>query len=213
MANENDFARDAILRELYDQHKSARGPRGVLVGVKQLQKKLKLKGLKQQEVSSNLDYLIQKGWANEQEIVNRYKSPRGLIQESVSYKYKISDTGIDQLEEASVYNKTDHFKNINITNVGGVTIVGNGNVVNTKWGKFSNYLNELEKSLTTSNNLSEEDKLNFIAEISTIQSQLSKPNPDTSIISRAWNSVEAIASAAGFIEAVEKGSEIIKNLL
>lgn len=47
-------------------HTKARSPRAATIGIRDLQKTMKAAdGYKQQEVASNLDYLIQKGWAVE----------------------------------------------------------------------------------------------------------------------------------------------------
>ena len=46
---------------------------------------------------------------------------------------KISEMGINHLEAASMFKKPQASSHVNITNVQGVTIVGDGNLVNTKF--------------------------------------------------------------------------------
>ena len=54
--------------------------------------------------------------------------------------YKISDVGMDRLQVASVYQKPPCSGSINITNIQGVTVVGNDNVVNTAFTELSRTL-------------------------------------------------------------------------
>ena len=68
--NPNDVTRDAILRHLHAVHEKAKSPRSAAVKISELQKALRPLGLKQQDVGSNLDYLVQKGWVRE-DIVSR----------------------------------------------------------------------------------------------------------------------------------------------
>ena len=97
MANPNDEKHDSILRHLYDVHGKARGPQGVAEGIRELQAAMKTLGIKQTEVNSNLDYLMQKGWGTVVEERKTFTTPRGTQQESISRKYKITDVGIDWL--------------------------------------------------------------------------------------------------------------------
>lgn len=213
MANPNDRIRDAILRYLYHVHQNARGPKAVAIGIRDLHSGMKKQGFKQKEVSSNLDYLLQKGWVAKIEEHKTFTTPGGTVQESVSTKYKISDVGIDRLEGASTYQRQEHFSNINITNIRGVTVLGSGNVVNTELTDLANALSELEVALSQSDKLSEEEKLNAIADIGTIQTQLSKPNPKRSIVKDAWSAIEIAVTAAGFTELIHKVAAFIAPLV
>ena|SRR5271155_1603254 len=65
MANPNDAIRDAILRHLHVVHQKSRSPKSAGLLTSELSKMLKAKGYKQQEVASNLNYLVQKGWVRE----------------------------------------------------------------------------------------------------------------------------------------------------
>lgn len=213
MANLNDAIRDAILRYLYEVHQNARGPKSVAIGIRDLQSAMKAIGISQKEVNSNLDYLVQKGWVAKIEERKTFKTKGGTVQESISTTYKISDVGIDSLEGASAYQREEHFSHINITNIKGVTVVGSGNIVNTELTDLSNTLSEIEAALSGSDKLSEEEKLNAIADIGTIQTQLSKPEPKKSIIKEAWEGVEVAVTAAGFTDLLQKGAALIGPLL
>ena len=64
--NPEDDKRDKILKFLYERHKTIRGITKIPIGILELRKEMKeLYGLKQQDISSNLDYLIQVGWVRE----------------------------------------------------------------------------------------------------------------------------------------------------
>jgi hypothetical protein len=211
--NPKDAARDAVLRYLYSVHATAKSPRSAGVGIRELQAKLKPQGLKQQDVASNLDYLIQKGWAREVVEERSFVTPRGTRQPSQKVTYKISDLGIDKLEGASTYERQSAPPGINITTVKGVTIVGDGNVVNTVFADASSGLGELRALLLAADNLSDEVRLNAVADIDSLQGQLQKPDPAREVIRSLWASVERIATVSGFVDAAEKVSTALGPLL
>src|SRR5271165_4713598 len=103
MANPNDAIRDFVLRHLYATHQKARSPRTAGLLISDLTKALKPLGYKQQVVASNLDYLVQKGWVREVVDQRSFTTPRGTPQSAERRTYKISDSGIDRLESASMY--------------------------------------------------------------------------------------------------------------
>lgn len=81
--NPNDVIRDSILRYLYDVHGAAKSPKSAATGIRDLQKAMKeAHGYKQQEVASNLDYLIQKGWAVTVVEDRSFQTPRGTTQQA-----------------------------------------------------------------------------------------------------------------------------------
>lgn len=103
MTNPNDGIRDAVLRHLYMLHGKARSPKSAAKGIKEITSGMKALGLKQQEVASNLDYLIQKGWITEVVVQRVFTTAAGTTQNSEQRLYKISAEGIDRLESASTY--------------------------------------------------------------------------------------------------------------
>lgn len=212
MANPNDQIRDKILRQLYAVHREARGPKSVSIGIRDLQKALRPRGIKQQQVNSNLDYLIQKGWAVQVVEERSFMTRRGTRQNSQKISYKISDVGIDRLEAASSYRRDDLYSRINVTNIAGVTVVGSGNVVNSAHTDLAAVLSELESMVGESDDLEEEERLNALADLSTIQSQLSKPKPALSIVRSAWSAIEKTVTASDFVDLVTKTGVLISNL-
>lgn len=213
MSNPNDAMRDAILRYLYDLHTHARGPKGVGTKIRELQSAMKKQGVSQANVNSNLDYLVQKGWIREVVTPRSYTTPGGMTKQSEVRTYKISDVGIDKLEEASSYLRQEHLSRVNITNIRGVTIIGDGNVVNTSLADLSRLLTDLESMVLESPKLSEEAKLNVISDIGSLQSQLSKSTPNHRVISMLWSGIEKAVTGAAFIELVHKISSLISSFI
>jgi hypothetical protein len=213
MANPNDATRDAILRHLHSVHAKARSPRTAGLGIRELAQALKPTGLKLQEVASNLDYLVQKGWACETVDRKSFTTTRGTTQLSEKRTYKISDTGIDRLEAASMYQRSEAHPGINITNIRGVTIVGNGNVVNTTFADLAKVLNEMEVAVLAEPTLKNEEKLNIVSDIDSLLAQLQKPEPQRSLIQSIWSGIEKAAAVGGLVELVRNAEELIRPLL
>jgi hypothetical protein len=212
--NPNDEIRDAILRHLYEVHQKAKSPKSAGISIRDLQKDLKVStGYKQQQVASNLDYLIQKEWAIEVIEPRSFTTKAGTTQRSEKRTYKISDTGIDNLEAASTFQRSGAPVGVNITNVQGVTIVGDGNVVNTNYTDLSRVLSEMKTAILAADAVSDPEKLNVAADIDALQSQLQKPDPEPSVVRALWSGVQTSVTAAGFVDLVEKATHLLKPLL
>ncbi len=102
---------------------------------------------------------------------------------------------------------------INVSNVHGVTVIGDGNVVNTTFTDLSKILTEARQAVLSEAALSEEDKLGVVADIESLQSQLQKPNPDRTVIQTLWSAIEKIATVGGVAELIKIASEHIAPLL
>ena len=184
-----------ILRHLYTR--SFKGPEsqnGQGLKITELRQALKPQGLKQQEVASNLDYLVQKGWVREVVEIRTFTTPRGTTQQAEKRTYKISDSGIDRLEAASLYKAAPAGTHINISNIHGVTVVREGNVVNATFTDLSRVLSDAKAAIVAEPQLSDSQKLEAIADIDSLQSQLQKPDPDKSVIQKLWSGVEKVAA-------------------
>lgn len=193
-----DEIRELILTFMYEHHRKARGIQAQEIGIRALQREMKkLYGLSQQEVASNLDYLVQKEWVKDIHKDRTFSSPTGTVYPSEQVTYKISDAGIDRIEGESRFKRLSPFGGVNIANVQGVVVVGNQNVVHSQFVPLSNDLELLRQEIIRSP-LTDSDKVNAIAEIQTIQSQLAKQKPDDSIIKKAWTTIERIVTATQF---------------
>ncbi|MCJ7425217.1 hypothetical protein MUP01_13260 [Candidatus Bathyarchaeota archaeon] len=102
---------------------------------------------------------------------------------------------------------------INITNIQGVTVIGEGNYVHSQYSDLYQSLDLLGEGIRQADRLSDEAKLNYQAEIETIKSQLLKPNPDRSILKTAWNALKGVATVGGVVSALEKVRALIQPLL
>jgi hypothetical protein len=213
MANPNDAIRDAILRHLHAVHEKARSPKSAALLISELSKALKTKGYKQQEVASNLDYLVQKGWVKEVVEHRSFTTKAGTTQSAERRTYKISDSGIDRLEAASMYQRSEVASRINITNVRGVTVVGNGNVVNTTFTDLSRVLADLRQAVLEEPTIADDRKLDIAADIDSLEAQLQKPEPKKSIVQMLWSGIAKTAAVGGAIDILSRAAALIQPLL
>jgi hypothetical protein len=145
--NPNDAIRNQILRYFYDRDASATsrfGKKGSAVKISDAKRELKTKhGLTQQQIMSNLTYLIDRGWVKtiDQEKTVRVK---GGTVPSVVTRYEIAAPGIEKLESESEFKPPDRYAGINITATGSnVITLGDGNVVNAEFAQLHSELNAL----------------------------------------------------------------------
>ncbi len=203
--NPEDDKRDKILRFLYERHKTTRGIRKIPIGIRDLQSEMKKRhSMSQAEVSSNLDYLIQVGWAREDVKERSFKTSRGMEVSSEQIKYKISDVGINHLEAGTMFRKPQAASQINITNVQGVTILGDGNIVNTEFTDLSRALDELDQAIAGSPELADEQRLDAAGDLATLKMQIAKKHPNVDIIRTAWQSLKGLATVVSVADALGK---------
>ena len=211
--NPKDEVRDQLLRCLYKFNQSSRSAKKVAVLPSVLARTMKeMHGTKQKDVASNLDYLVQKGWVTEVVEKRSFNTKAGTVQNSERRTYKISANGIDRLEEASLFQSSPVGAHVNITNINGVTVVGDGNVVNTQFTEVSKVLSELRKRIASSELISDENKLDAISDLDGISAQLQKPKPNASVIKTLWQGVTAISTIAGVEGLAEKAFHLLGPL-
>ena len=102
--------------------------------------------------------------------------------------------------------------NINATG-GNIITLGDGNIVNAKYQNLHNELTNLKDAITSSSNISDEEKLNIIADIETIKDQLAKPSPNNTIITQLWNGIEKVVTGYGLVDLITKISPFIASLM
>ena len=93
-----------------------------------------------------------------------------------------------------------------------IITLGDGNLINGKYGELGASLVELREAITKSE-APEIDKLSFVADIETIQSQLVKPAPNKGIIAAAWETVKCAAAINGCAVLVGKVMGLIGGLI
>ena len=212
--NPNDDRRDKILRFLYDRYQTSRGITSIPIGIMDLRREMKTRhGMKQPEVASNLDYLIQVGWVRPEVKSRSFLTRGGMVLPREQTKYKISEVGINHLEAATMFKKPQAASQVNITTVQGMTIVGDGNVVNAKFTELSSALDDLDQAIAGSRQLSDEQKLDAAGDLSAIRAQVAKKNPNPSAIRGAWEGLKALPVLGSAAEAIAKVGKMLSGLL
>ena len=217
MHNPNDQIRNQILRYFYHRNATATsrfGKKGSAVKISDAKRELKAQhGLTQQQVMSNLTYLIDRGWVKtiEQE---KTVQVRGGTVPSVLTWYEIAAPGIEKIEGESEFQRQDRYAGINITATGSnIITLGDGNVVNARFAALHQELNALKGAVAESDRLSEAEKLDVSVDIESIKDQLAKSNPNKTIISTLWASIEKVVTAANLVEYIGRIAPYLPALL
>jgi hypothetical protein len=198
----NNEIRHMMLQYFYDRNRnatSARGKKGSAVKISDVKKELKTAhGLTQQEVQSNLTYLISQGWVEEDTVEKSFTAPGGTVIPSATSYYKITAAGIDKIEGPGEFTMPK-FHGIKIEATGqNIITLGDGNQINAKFSDLGEALADLRDAITHSS-ASETHKMELVADVDTIQSQLAKPEPNHGIIKAAWGAVKGAAAIDGCI--------------
>jgi hypothetical protein len=212
----NTEIRTILLQYFYDRNTSAtsaRGKRGSAVKISDVKKELKLKhGLTQQEVQSNLTYLISQGWVEEDTVEKSYTAPSGTVIPSSTSFYKITAAGIDKIEGPGEFTMPK-FHGIKIEATGqNIITVGDGNQINAQFSDLGQALAELRDAITKSQ-APEEEKMSFVADIESVQSQLAKPQPNRSIVAAAWETIKGAAAIQGCAGFMERAATLIATVI
>jgi len=210
----NDECRDRIIRFLYERHTTSRSVRKIPIGIRDLNREMKSRhGMKQQEVSSNLTYLIQSGWVRQETKSWVVPTKNGILVNSEQTKYQIPNLGINHLETATMFKASESGRTVNITNVQGVTVVGDGNVVNAQFTELSRAIDDLDSALARSQQLTDEQKLDAAGDLSTIRTQIGKKHPNPSIIRSAWECLKSLPLLGNAAEALTKVGNLISSIV
>jgi hypothetical protein len=208
-----DEVRQKILAYLGECRKKARGLDSLMASSADIKKALAKEGISQNDTVQNLDYLVQHGWVNEKVIKRPYKTPRGFEVPNEKHLFGLSEVGLKYIEGESEFDRASVYSGINITNIGGVTVVGSNNVVRNEFVDILRALTQLEGVVKISDKLSEEQKLDVQADIQTIKNQLSKSSPDKSILQKAMESISFVGSLPGVVEVFKVASQAVQRIL
>ncbi len=203
--NPNDEIRRQILQYFYDRNANATsrtGKKGSAAKISDVKRELKDRhNLSQQEVMSNLTYLIDMGWVKTFEIEKQVGTKGGTFVPSSVTWYEITALGIDKIDGESEYTTPSRFDGINIQATGtNVITMGDGNIVNVDHRELHAELNALRDHLTASDGLSETAKLELVADIESLKDQLAKPTPNPTVVKSLWSGIEKAAAVAGLAE-------------
>lgn len=212
-----DEIREVILRFFYDRHKKASSPKKLKLKISEAKTGLKELGISSAEAISNIEYLIDGGWLKKEVEEKKFTTRSGVSMPSETSYYKASIKTIDHFDNGESIFKKKESGGINITNIQGVTNVINGEgntvTVNSKFENLYGHLDKLSQEIKESN-IGDESKLNYVSEVETIKSQLQKPQPDKTIVHKAWGNLKGLASVAGSIAAIYTTLEpLVKALL
>lgn len=212
----NEDIRRLMLQYFYDRNKSATsmmGKKGSAVRTSIMKTELKnLHGLSQQDVQSNLTYLLSQGWVEEKPISKTFTPKGGSVVSSVTSFFLITAAGIDKIDGPGEFTM-DRFHGIKIDATGqNIITVGDGNQVDARFGNIGESLADLRSAIVRAE-LHEAEKLTYVADIDTIQSQLAKPTPNAGIISAAWTGVKAAAAINGCATLVAKVAVLLGPFL
>ena len=214
MSTLEDEIRDQIMEYFYDMYRNRsgtfRGRERGDIAASQISKTYKYD---RREISRNLEYLAKSGWI---EHVIKYEPSRGDPNIKLEkHSYEITRKGIDIIEGESKY-MNNKYQGINISNVGGVVVLGDKNIVNQNYKELNNLLNELSENIRNED-IDDTEKLNAIADIETMQKQVMKPSPDKGIISKAWKNIrnidfnKSLQSAGKILDLVDRVGKFISG--
>ena len=94
-----------------------------------------------------------------------------------------------------------------------VITVGDGNLVNASFGDLGAALADLRKAVVESNNVSESDKLDAVADIESMESQFAKKAPNQSVLGGAWEGIKKLDTFLGLVEHVAKVGALVAAML
>jgi hypothetical protein len=85
--------------------------------------------------------------------------------------------------------------------------------VNSQYPELFRLISVLSEVVRTSEQFTDEEKLNYVKDMDTIKDQLAKPSPDKNIIRLAWEKLKPLATVAGIVTFFKYASEAIGVLL
>lgn len=212
-----DEVRRIMLQYFYERNKnatSARGRKGFAIRISDIRKELKAShDLSQQDVVGNLNYLMSQGWIEEEQVAKSVPLPSGTIIPQTTSYYKITAAGIDKIEGPGEFTM-EKFKGIKIEATGqNIITVGDGNQVNAEFRDAAGALVELKQAVLLADPLSEAQKLDAVADIDSIESQLAKAAPNRTAIQGAWEGVKKLDTVLSLGEKVGKVAGLLAPFL
>jgi predicted transcriptional regulator len=212
----NNEIRGLMLHYFYERNKNATsvmGKKGSAVKISDVKSELKVRhGLSQQEVQSNLTYLLSQGWVEERHVQKQFRAKGGTVMPAITTFYQITAAGIDKIEGPGEFTMPK-FHGIKIEATGqNIITLGDGNRIDARFSDLGQTLVELRRAVTESG-LTETQKMSLVADIDTVQSQLAKPEPNHNIIAAAWQSLQLAATIDGCVDLFEKLRHLISPFL
>lgn len=213
----NDEIRQMVLQYFYDRNSNAtsrKGKKGSSIKMQDIKSELKERhSFKDNQIVSNLNYLLSQGWVEEEKEKKSFTNAKGFSFPSETVFYSITAAGIDKIEGPSQFTPKK-FEGIKIEATGqNIITIGDGNQVNVKYKETAEALLDLKKAVKETDELNEEAKLEIVSDIETIQGQLSKTNPNKTVIQTLWSGIEKSAAVATLADILARVSPSIIALL
>ena len=215
--NPNDHNRKQILQYFFDRNATATsrtGKKGSAVKISDVKRELKERhALTQQQVMSNLTYLIDNDWVKTFDIKKTVTVRRGTVPSTTTF-YEITAKGIDRIEGGSQFEPRSRYAGITITATGSnIITLGDGNVLNSEFSDLHQALGDLKEAITSNSDLDESQKLSLAVDVESIRDQLAKPEPSRGVIRRLWGALENLATVEGLAAGVTRVHELLSPLL
>jgi hypothetical protein len=212
----NDQIRELILKFFHKKSSEAtslRGKKGSSLKMSDVKSGLKKAfAFKDNQIISNLTYLLSQGWIKEEVEKKSFTTKGGVSVPSETRYYSITAAGTDKLEGPGNFTPKK-FEGIHIEATGqNIITIGDGNQINIKFKELAEALMNLKENVKNSD-IPEESKIEIVADVETIQGQLAKPSPNKSVIRTIWNGIEKIAAAGGIIDLIQKVTPFVLPLI
>lgn len=212
----NDEIRMIMLRYFYERNQNATSRRGKRTGaatpISIIRAELKdLHGLTIQQVQSNLTYLLSQGWVEDQPISKNVPTRGGMTVPSTTSYFIITAAGIDKIGGPSEFSR-NRFEGIKIETTGqNIITLGDGNQVNVQYQQIGENLAKLRKAIKISDKLTEDQKIDAVADIDSLQDQLAKSKPNGLVAKNLWENINKAASIAGLTDIAIKIGQFIAS--
>lgn len=203
-----DEVRTTILKYFYDAYKNPRGISSYKLKLKKIYSDLKKKGIERKNVARTMIYFLESGW-----IIEEIKEIPYLTVKGESKTYRISKDGINFFDEPSKFQKNNSLAGINMSNIeNSVIVFGDNNFIRNEHKDLAESLGKLGNQIRISSELSDDDKMDYQAEINTLKAQLAKSNPNKGIIQKSWESLKTVSTLGGVVSFYMKVKPLIESL-
>jgi len=156
---------------------------------------------------------MSQGWIEEEQVHKSVPLPSGTIIPQATSYYKITAAGVDKIEGQGEFTM-DRFKGIKIEATGqNIITVGDGNQVNARYEGIAGALVELKNAVLNNDSLTELQKLDAVADIDSIESQLAKAEPNTTVIRGAWEGLKKLDTVMGLAEKISKLASLLARFI
>ena len=209
--NQFDQTRESILKYLDGVMSKARNENLAMETDVVIQRALKNEGYEANQTNQELMYLIEKGFVKK--VKKSYGS--GKTRGTTTY-YHISSKGRDYLHGTSgQFKSSNYFGGININNIQGAVAIGQSNVAIVHKPNLNLYqeLDNLKEAVLETKEIPDKEKSEYVADIETIKSQVSKKNPSKVIIQTAWKGLVELTTVEGLLQFIDRVKPLISNFI